>query len=246
MTELSVMMVEPKYGLNIGYVARTMMNFGIDKLIVTGLSELPEDAYKFSAHAKGIVKNAVLGNFDEEVAKFDLRMATTARPSASSKNVNRRAMTPEAAFSRARMFKRALLILGRDVSGLNNRELSACDYVISIPASRAYPTLNISHALAILLYMWKGAPASRRKSRIRTEERNAALEYAGAVADGVGLSEERKKRTLKLIKGITVDYITTEEDLVTLLGFLRRTRIALARGAEGRQANLFKTSDYRG
>jgi len=245
LTELSVMMVEPKYGLNIGYVARVMMNFGVNELIVTGLRELPEDAYKFSAHAKGIVENAVLGDFEEQAARFDIRMATTARPSTSPKNVTRLARSPEAAFGSARMFKRALLILGRDVSGLNNAELSACDYVISIPAVKAYPTLNISHALAILLYLWNRTPASRRRSRIRAEERKAALEYTAAVADAIGLSEERKKRAVKLIRGITLDYITKEEDLVTLLGLLRRTRIALAGGAGEGQANLFKTSNSR-
>jgi rRNA methylase len=35
-SQLTVMLVEPEYGINIGYVARTMANFGIKDLIITG------------------------------------------------------------------------------------------------------------------------------------------------------------------------------------------------------------------
>jgi len=44
------------------------------------------------------------------------------------------------------------LLLGREDFGLFEEELARCDLLVTIPASREYPILNLSHAAAILLY----------------------------------------------------------------------------------------------
>ena len=43
-------------------------------------------------------------------------------------------------------------VFGREGTGLNNHELSLCDAIVTIPASKAYQTLNLSHAAAIIFY----------------------------------------------------------------------------------------------
>jgi len=44
------------------------------------------------------------------------------------------------------------LLFGSEDNGLARQELLACDALLQIPAQPAYPTLNLSHAVAICLY----------------------------------------------------------------------------------------------
>ena len=44
------------------------------------------------------------------------------------------------------------LLFGTEDNGLSREDLLACDAVVSIPANPGYPTLNLSHAVAVCLY----------------------------------------------------------------------------------------------
>ena len=50
------------------------------------------------------------------------------------------------------MGKKICIIFGRDTTGLTNSEMQLIDFIIHIPTNPDYPTLNISHALSIVLY----------------------------------------------------------------------------------------------
>ncbi len=43
------------------------------------------------------------------------------------------------------------LVFGNEADGLSNDELAACDGYVRIPASQRQPSLNLSHAVAVLL-----------------------------------------------------------------------------------------------
>lgn len=44
------------------------------------------------------------------------------------------------------------LVFGREENGLTNEEISFCDLICSIETSEIFPSLNLSHAVAIVLY----------------------------------------------------------------------------------------------
>jgi tRNA/rRNA methyltransferase len=44
------------------------------------------------------------------------------------------------------------LLLGREDTGLETRDLDLCQRFVTIPTHDAYPSMNLSHALAVLLY----------------------------------------------------------------------------------------------
>ena len=56
LTEFYVILVEPKYGGNIGAVARAMMNFGFDKLYLVNPCELDDECYSRAVHAYEILE----------------------------------------------------------------------------------------------------------------------------------------------------------------------------------------------
>jgi len=44
------------------------------------------------------------------------------------------------------------LLFGPEDHGLSNRELKLCRWLIQIPTSRKYPSMNLSHAVAVILF----------------------------------------------------------------------------------------------
>mgnify|MGYP001626141382 CR=1 FL=1 len=222
-SRLSVMLVEPEYGINIGYVARTMANFGIKELIITGRKKIPEISFKFASHAGSILENAKFMDFDEALKGYDYRIATSARASKNWRTVLRRARYPEESFKNALRHEKVLLILGRDTTGLTNEEIMKCDDLIKIPTSDEYPALNISHSLAILLYVWSTMIKKTKVKMVNVprKEVDVLINYIEKIAKGVKLEDERAYRVVKLYREIALNKLDDERDMLTLLGFFR-------------------------
>jgi len=229
-SNLSVMMVEPKYSINIGYVARTMKNFGINELILTGIKKVPRGAYKFASHATDILENAKILEFDEALNMFDYRIATSARADKNWRTTLRRSRDPEVSLAYASRHRSVLLVLGRDTTGLTNEEISKCDDLIRIPTSKEYPAMNISHSLAILLYVWSriNAASSVSKQEVPRREIDALIEYVRDITEKLNMEKPRTLRAIKLFRDLSLNCINDERDIMTLLGFFRNIKLTLS------------------
>ena len=170
MKEIEVAVMEPKYQINLGYIARVSKNFGIEKLILINprCNYKGKEAIKYSKHAVSLLKNArVYKNIKDLDA--GLIIGTTGiwhktRDSfynlydlKSMKNLVRQVGNAN---------RHVILLLGRDDTGLSKKELRSCDATVSIDTSGKYPILNISHALAILLYELKSSNYSKTRNHL--------------------------------------------------------------------------------
>ena len=228
--KLVVILVEPEYGLNIGYVARTMKNFGINKLYITGRREIPKSAFRFSSHARDILEKAILvDNFQDLMGEFDFIIGTTARIATRSANIIRKAIIPEEAVKFIHKFNKIALVLGRDTIGLKNEELALCDIVVTIPTGTSYTTLNISHALAILLYTFTKRMTGKRDMVPSKKERNQLITYVNSLMEEIGFPKYRRLRVIKTFNKIAISTELRKEDMTTILGFFRRVLINLKR-----------------
>ena len=227
MARLAVVLVEPEYGLNIGYIARTMKNFGVDELYIVGIKEIPKNAFRFSSHARDVLERAILVNeLDQIVKRFDFVIGTTARTAIRSANLVRKSITPEEALKYIEKFRKIALVLGRDTTGLKNEELALCDIVVTIPTGTSYPTLNISHALAILLYVFSKKKAKKYEAPSR-KEREQLMIYVNLILEKINFPRYRRLRVMKTFNKIALSTELRKEDLVTILGFFRRALINL-------------------
>ncbi len=71
---------------------------------------------------------------------------------------------------------RVAILFGREGIGLNEREISACDLLVHAEADPGYPVLNLSHAMAVVLYsvrMASGKAGGVREERMNPSERRA-------------------------------------------------------------------------
>lgn len=151
--EIRIVLVEPLYQINLGYIARVMGNFGLDKLYLVNprCDYRGAEALKYSKHASSILKGAKVSDSIEEAVKgSSIVVGTTGlwrKSNAAFFNVY--------ALQEAHRFVKnnsIALLIGRDDTGLTKEELRKCDLTIFIPTDKSYPVLNISHALAIILY----------------------------------------------------------------------------------------------
>jgi len=152
--ESIVILVNPKYSGNVGAIARCMKNFEVRELRIVGdRSILDKEAYIRAVHAKDILDRALFYNsLEEAIEDIDLVVGTSGVVS-GDRNLKRVPITPrELAEKHLDLRGNMGLVFGREDDGLTNRELDLCDIFLSIPTSPEYPVMNLSHAVAVVLY----------------------------------------------------------------------------------------------
>jgi tRNA/rRNA methyltransferase len=149
-----VVAVEPKYQQNLGYIARVMKNFGTTDLVLVNprCDHRGGQAIRYSKHAKEVLLGAKVAKSLRAAAKGFVVGTTGMWRKADSSFYNISSLSElrnKPAWKRSREIT---IVLGRDDTGLAKEELRECDALIFIGTNEAYPVLNISHALAIMLY----------------------------------------------------------------------------------------------
>ena len=152
---MRIILYKPEHPGNVGAVARAMANFGFDDLVLISpqCDYLSREALMRAKHAQGILRKAFVG--DENVLKtFSLLVGTTCR-FGTDYNVPRSPLVPSqlpGILRKQKKNKNIGLLFGPEGTGLQNPQIDLCDFVVTIPTSETYPALNMSHAVAILLY----------------------------------------------------------------------------------------------
>jgi len=147
-----VVLVEPRYDGNVGAVARVMKNFGFRNLALVNPPPLGAEARKASMHGRDIMEAArVYSSFEELAGAYDFLVGTSAKLSGDA-NTLRTPVYPEGLLKASGSRGRVAILFGREDVGLLNGELEQCDMQVTIPANPEYPTLNLSHSVAVLLY----------------------------------------------------------------------------------------------
>ncbi|MBT7903194.1 RNA methyltransferase [Candidatus Woesearchaeota archaeon] len=153
---ISVILIEPETAGNVGAIARVMKNFGFSNLILINpkCDHLSQTARNRAKNAQEVIVKAKVRT-NRVLSNFDYLIATTAKIG-TSYNIPRSPITPEQLsirLSKLNLSETKIgLVIGRESSGLINEEIQKCDFTVSIPAAPSYSTLNISHAVSILLY----------------------------------------------------------------------------------------------
>ncbi len=222
--EVSVALVQPTYAINVGYAARVMKNFGHRRLILVDAKFDRREAMKFASHASDLLEKAKECTFDDLIKNEDYIVGTTAIGASRQTNLTRQAVPPWE-ITDAVSGRNICLVFGRDTTGLTNAEISKCDLLVMIQANRKYPTLNISHAIAIILYEISKSTLKQRTSasrknidRITRGFTELAL-IAGVQQHKARLTEEALQRVLRRAR-------PTEKEASLLIGLPRKVKLA--------------------
>ena len=151
---ISIVLYKPKYAGNIGSVARAAKNMGISNIIVVGKTDFDrEEMQQRSTHLAADVLDQIqyLERIDESLGSFNYIVGTTARlGKARGPFIAPRAVAQDIAGISQK--NKVALLFGPEDTGLANEELRLCHAVVTIPTSREFTSLNLSHAVMILCY----------------------------------------------------------------------------------------------
>ena len=146
-------LVKTQLGENIGACARSMKNFGFSKLhIVSPKINFPNHKVKAtSVGAYDIINKAkIFDNVEKAIEPFNLVIALSAR----RRDINKKHISLNN-FQNIIKKKQNLNIgfmFGPEASGLSNQDLSFSNYVMQIPTSTKFKSLNLSHSLTVISY----------------------------------------------------------------------------------------------
>ncbi len=222
-----VVLVEPKNSGNIGAVARAMMNFDVQNLYLINPCELDNACYARAMHATKILDNArTFDCFSDTAKNLDFLVATSSIESKTDKRHLRNPVILEEFSEKIVDVKGKVgLVFGREDYGLYNEEIAACDIMVKIPTSESYLSLNLSHAVTIVLYSLYLQKASipKRRRPIEALEKKKLYEYFDKLLDDINYPNHKKEHTKIMFKRIMGRAIPSKWEYHTLMGVLSKT-----------------------
>jgi tRNA/rRNA methyltransferase len=235
---VGVALIEPQYPVNVGHIARLMKNFGLKSLYFVRPHFDKAEAIKYSTHGKDVLVAAKTVTLRQLRKKFDVLIGTTAIRATSRLNVLRESINAEqiAKIIHDASTKDFCILLGRESSGLNNEELEMCDLVVTIDTKTKYRTMNVAHALAILLYEISKLKSklSVKKSKKRVDlasqhDIDVLLKYISKLADAGNYDLHKKPLLEAAAKKLLAKSVPTSKDVMLLVSLLRKNLLAIER-----------------
>ncbi|RLE39117.1 hypothetical protein DRJ17_01850 [Candidatus Woesearchaeota archaeon] len=238
---MDIILYEPAISGNIGAVARVMKNFDFKTLIlVDPKCEVDEEAKRRAKHAQDVLRRIEIKD-KNSLKKYDYLIATTAKLG-SSYNILRLPLLPsqlaekimstkvKAGIKATKVKSKIGLLFGPEGTGLSNELLAKADFVITIPAGQ-YRTLNLSHAVAIILYeLFKAKVKESKESYHKpagAKEKEKFFAMLDDVLDGLDFVTKEKKETQKAVwRRMIGKAMLTRRELFALFGFLKKLKLA--------------------
>ncbi len=203
--QLRVVLVQSRNPLNIGAAARAMLNFGFTDLWLVKPYEVAFREARSAVGAGEVLRKArVTAHLSEALGEASLVVGTSAMRRRTGSQVQRQ--LPEGALAlRTHLEKKpAALLFGSEKHGLGKRDLSHCDWVLSIPTEEVCPSMNLGQAVALCCYeiarRARPAPQLQTPATAPAEQRDRIVTMLAAVLEDSGFTrpQTRKSQLLKI------------------------------------------------
>ncbi|MDD3050219.1 MAG: RNA methyltransferase [Candidatus Cloacimonetes bacterium] len=178
---LCIILVEPIYKGNIGAVSRIMKNFGFSNLRIVGKIPVRED-FALAVHSQDILDTIqTFENLEAALSDLDGAVAITRRK-ARRKSFD---FKPSgfADYVCSNSHSKLGIVFGRETYGLTKEEEDLCSMRCHIPSNPEFPSLNLSHSVAIIMYeIFKQSelfaqPLNRKDKLVSNSEINETVDY---------------------------------------------------------------------
>ena len=235
-----MVLVEPAGPLNIGSVARLCANYDIQdlRLVAPRCDPADPEAVRMAVHGDAVLQHAtIFPSLLEAVADCQQVVASCGRidhgeiPLQSPEEI-----APWVHAGRTQGLRSAL-VFGREDRGLSNDELLISHRVLKLHTGTAYPSLNLSHAVAVVLHELERERRLQAKPDAPMSEIPAsAPELDGCLRDAedllleVGfLLEHTARARMAKVKGLVQRALIRSDEVALLRGMVRQLRWAARR-----------------
>ena len=184
---ITVVLHEPQDLVNIAHVVRGMKNFGLRDLRLVNPREYEAYRVEGIAHQTQDVLARVqtFTALEDALADAVHIVGFTARGRTAKRNLQRPRDAAAEIVGLGESGPVALLF-GREDKGLSNEALDRCHRIVTIPSDPGYASLNLGHAVIIMLYelaLARGAEARPFKEPRRRSEPAVAADLERLFAD---------------------------------------------------------------
>lgn len=162
MIQPQVVLVRPKYSLNVGYVARVMANMGGDRLIlIDPQCEIDHNARMGAAGAQQrLIETTIYSSLADFFAKEPegVRIAFFGREKKEKDATAFRDRLEMLNKDEPQWLKQPhYLFFGAEDNGLSDEDVKLMNFIVPLPTFGEFKSLNLSHAVLLALYIYQDA-----------------------------------------------------------------------------------------
>lgn len=226
-----VILLEPETGGNIGSVARAMKNFQLNDLwIVNPKTTINSEAKAFAVKGLDVLNSAkVVRKLTAALRGVDMVVGTTAVAATSTSNLSRFSIPPAEFAAKIHTVKgKVALVFGRESSGLSNREVEACDFTVTIPASSGYNVLNIATAASVIFYeIFQQKLTSRQLVLASQPAKRTLLTQFGYLVRFSAIPKHRRRIATRAFRNVVSRSFISRREASLLTGVIRKANSKL-------------------
>ena len=237
---LAVVLVEPAGPLNIGSVARLCANFGVEdlRLVAPRCDPADPDALRMAVHGGQVLGRARrFPTLPEALADCQRVVASCGRIEHGEIPLQAPEQVMPWVQQGLESAAQVALVFGRENRGLSNEELLLSQRVVRLHSSEAYPSLNLSHAVAVMLHELERVrrqPTGQLNAVLQEVETAEPTQLINCLNDaedllleaGFLLQHTARARMAK-VKGLLQRALVRPEELAMLRGMVRQLRWAI-------------------
>ena len=224
-------LVGPQSAGNIGAVARAMKNFGFSRLDLVEPKVPPDEpeAVQRAVGAVDLLENARVHATLDEALEGTIAALGTSRRRGRQRRPHSRADLVLPMLSEEATRGDVAFVFGREAHGLSDAELDRCTHLAWLPTSDACPSLNLSHAVALIAHSLRLVetpdlqPEERPKEPAAHELREAFYEHWASSLLSIGyLTEETAPSMMRRFRRLFGRTALGRDDLMMLRGLARQ------------------------
>jgi tRNA/rRNA methyltransferase len=219
-----IVLCRPSHPGNIGAAARAMKAMGLSDLRLVAPERYPApEAQWMATHALDVLESArIHATVVEAIQDCVAAFALSARPREWSPQV----MDARSAAARAVQLEGDVaFVFGNETAGLTNEEMFACQFLVHIPASPGFSSLNLAQAVQVVayeLFMTRKPAVEGRMEKLATvadlEGLYAHLEQAAVATKFMASGSRLRERWRRLFSRVPS---LEREEVNILRGLLR-------------------------
>jgi tRNA/rRNA methyltransferase len=231
----ALVLVHPRVPGNLGSVARAAKNFGVtDVRLIEPACSPDEEAIRLASGADELLAGMRrYPTLVEAVADFDAVVATSSLRGRSERRWLTLSELPEFLASLGPEARLAY-VFGPERSGLTEEERSRASATLTLPTNPSFPTMNVSHALAVILAVHRAFAAP--SAAIRPEELASSRDVEAAIGhwdralEAIGFYDTgHRDRSLRDWRRIVAAHPLSAREVAILRGVANRILVSLKR-----------------
>jgi TrmH family RNA methyltransferase len=229
----ALVLVHPHVPGNLGSVARAAKNFGVtDVRLIEPACSPDEEAIRLASGADELLAGMRrYPTLVEAVADFDAVVATSSLRGRSERRWLTLSELPEFLASLGPEARLAY-VFGPERSGLTEQERSRASATLTLPTNPLFPTMNVSHALAVILAVHRAfaAPsaATRPEELASSRDVEAAVEHWDRALEAIGFyNTGHRDRSLRDWRRIVAGRPLSAREVAMLRGVANRILVSL-------------------